>query len=61
MSIKSNEINKVAFITKYKARDGFYPKFNPVADFELKNENGQVQVVVIEGEGVISVYGLKKE
>lgn len=61
IEIKPKEINKIANIVKNKSRDGHSLKYNPVADLELRVENGQIQIIVVEGEGTVSVYGLKRE
>lgn len=61
MQIKSKEINKVANITKYRARDGHHLKYNPIADFALRVDNEHLQIIAIEGEGTVCIFGLKKE
>ena len=62
IQIRPKEINKVANVTKHRARDGHNLKYNPVADMDVRVvESGQLQVVVVEGEGTLSVYGLKRE
>lgn len=61
IQIKPKEINKIANITKHKVRDGHSLKFNPIADIDMLVDNGQLQVIVVEGEGTVNVYGLKRE
>ena len=60
IQIKPKEINKIANITRHKAHNPNL-KFNPVADMELRVENGVPQIIVVEGEGTVSIYGVKKE
>lgn len=61
IQIKPKEINKIASVTKHRTRDGSVLKFNPVADMDLRVDSGLLQLVVVEGDGTISAYAIKKE
>lgn len=60
IQVRPKEINKIANITKHKSHHHTL-KYNPVADMELRVDNGALQVIVVEGEGTLSIYGVKKE
>lgn len=60
IDIKPKEINKIGNVTKHKAYSQNL-KFNPVADMDMRVENGQLQLVVVEGDGTVSVYAVKRE